>query len=157
MNIFAVNLIIAGIWAMLAGGVTITNLGVGFILGFIGLWAVKPIFPDSGYFGRLPRLARLTAVFLSELLVSSLRVAHEALRLRPQARPGIVAVPTRATTDTEILMLSSLITLTPGSLTLDISDDATRLYVHAMFLEDPDALRRDIADTLETPVLEALK
>lgn len=156
MNIFTINIVLAGIWAMLAGDVTIANLAIGFCLGFAALWAAKPIFPDSRYFGRLLRLIRLAMVFLWELFASSVRVAHEVLRLKPRARPGIVKVPTRARTETELLMLSSIITLTPGTLCLDVSDDGRTLYVHAMFLDDPEALRREIAETLETPVLEAL-
>lgn len=157
MSIFAINILIAGIWAVLAGGLTLANLASGFLLGFIALWAVRPIFPDKGYFGRVPKLLRLTVVFLGELVVSSLRVALEAIRPSPRIRPGIVAVPLRARTETELLMLSSMVTLTPGSLSLDISEDSRTLYVHTMFLQDPEALRREITDTLETPMMEALR
>lgn len=89
-------------------------------------------------------------------MLSSLRVARDVLSIRPDARPGIVAVPLRARSETEVLIVSSLVTLTPGTLSLDLSADGETLYVHAMFLDEPDAMRAEIRDTLETPVLEAL-
>lgn len=156
MNIFAINLLLAGIWGALAADYSITSLMIGFLLGFAALWVVRGLFPDDGYFLRVPRLVRLAAIFLRELVLSSLRVARDVLSLRPNARPGIVAVPLRARGETELLVVSSLVTLTPGTLSLDLSDDCNTLYVHAMFVDEPEQLRAEIRDTLETPVLEAL-
>ena len=157
MNLAALALAGAGLWAALAGDYSITSLAIGYILGFLALWVVRPLFPDDGYFLRVPRLVRLVAVFLRELVLSSLNVARDVLSFRPEARPGIVAVPLRARGETELLVLSSLVTLTPGTLSLDLSEDEETLYVHAMFVDDPDDLRAEIRDTLETPVLKALK
>lgn len=156
MNVFAINLLLAAAWAALAGAFTLANLGIGYLLGFVALWAVRPLFPDDAYFMRVPRLARLALVFLRELLLSSIRVMRDVLSPRPSNRPGIVAVPLKATTETELLLVSSLVTLTPGTLSLDLSADGGALYVHAMFVDDPQALRVEIAEVLERPVLEAL-
>ena len=73
------------------------------------------------------------------------------------SRPGIVAVPLDARTDFEIMTLANLISLTPGTLSLDVSEDRRTLYVHAMFIDDPDALRREIKQGMERRVLEALR
>ncbi|MEO1469845.1 MAG: Na+/H+ antiporter subunit E [Pseudomonadota bacterium] len=156
MNVFAVNLLLAGAWGALAADWSITSLMIGFVLGFAALWVVRGLFPDDGYFLRVPRLVRLATIFLRELVMSSLRVARDVLAIRQTARPGIVAVPLRARSETELLTVSSLVTLTPGTLSLDLADDCGTLYVHAMFVDDADALRAEIRDTLETPVLEAL-
>ncbi|MEM7496466.1 MAG: Na+/H+ antiporter subunit E [Pseudomonadota bacterium] len=156
MNIFAINLLLAVVWGALAADYSITSLGIGFVLGFAALWVVRGLFPDDGYFLRLPRLVKLAAIFLRELVFSSLRVARDVLSFRPDARPGIIAVPLRARTETEVLIVSSLVTLTPGTLSLDLSPDGETLYVHAMFLDEPDEMRAEIRDTLETPVLKAL-
>ena len=157
MNVFAINLLLAFAWAALAGEFTLANLGIGFALGFAALWAARPLFAEQTYFLRLPRLIRLTGVFLVELVVSSLKVAQDVLSPRPAYRPGIVGVPMRVRSETGVLVFSSLVTLTPGTLSLDLSEDGGTLFVHAMFLDDPDALRAEIRDTLETPVLEALE
>ena len=60
-------------------------------------------------------------------------------------------------TDLEITLLANLITVTPGSFSLDVSDDRSVLYVHAMYVDDPEALRREIKDGFERRVLELLR
>ena len=157
MNVFAVNLLLALTWAALVGGFTLPNLVAGFLVSFAALRLMRPLYSDEGYFLRAPRVIRLAALFLYDLLVSSLRVAKDVVRPFPRNTPGIVAVPLRAETEMEILLVTSLVTLTPGSLSLDISPDGRTLYVHGMFVEDPEDLRREVQDVLETAVLEALR
>jgi multicomponent Na+:H+ antiporter subunit E len=73
--------------------------------------------------------------------------------------PGVVAVPLDARTDLEITLLANLITLTPGSVSLDLSEDKRVLYVHAMYIDggDVEAYRRSIKEGLERRVLELLR
>ena len=73
--------------------------------------------------------------------------------------PGVVAIPLDARTDAEITMLANLITLTPGSVSIDLSDDKRVLYVHAMYIDggDVDAYRRSVKEGLERRVLELLR
>jgi multicomponent Na+:H+ antiporter subunit E len=68
-----------------------------------------------------------------------------------------VAIPLEARTDFEILFLANLITLTPGTLSLDVSADRKVLYVHAMFLEDRDGFRKQMKDGMERRLLEVLR
>jgi multicomponent Na+:H+ antiporter subunit E len=156
MNVFAINLIFAGLWAAFVGGFSVGNLLAGYLLGFVTLWAARPLFPDDRYFLRFPRLVRLAVFFLWELVVSSIKVAADVLAIRPGNRPGIIAVPIRTRTETGTLVLSSLVSLTPGSLSLDLSEDGETLYVHAMFVDDPAGVRADVRK-LEDPVLEAVE
>jgi multicomponent Na+:H+ antiporter subunit E len=69
----------------------------------------------------------------------------------------VIAIPLDARTDTEILLLTTLITLTPGSFSLDVSSDRRELYLHVMYLDDPDQVRRQIKDGFERRVLEVLR
>ena len=73
--------------------------------------------------------------------------------------PGVVAIPLDARTDVEITLLANLITLTPGSVSLDLSEDRRVLYVHAMYIVggDVDAYRRAVKEGLERRVLELLR
>jgi multicomponent Na+:H+ antiporter subunit E len=68
-----------------------------------------------------------------------------------------VAVPLDAKTDLEIAVLANLITLTPGSLSVDVSDDRRTLYVHAMFVSDPDQVRTEIKRRFERWILALLR
>jgi multicomponent Na+:H+ antiporter subunit E len=73
--------------------------------------------------------------------------------------PGVVAIPLDARTDAEITLLANLITLTPGSVSLDLSEDRRVLYVHAMYIDggDVEAYRRSVKEGLERRVLELLR
>ena len=73
--------------------------------------------------------------------------------------PGVVAIPLDARTDAEIALLANLITLTPGSVSLDLSEDRRVLYVHAMYIDggDVEAYRRSVKQGLERRVLELLR
>ena len=102
------------------------------------------------------RVLRLAVLFVYELFVSSLRVVWDVVTPTHLSRPGIVAMPLDAKGDGEILLVANLISLTPGSLSLDVSSDRKTLFVHAMFVDDPDALRRELKRGLERRVMEAL-
>jgi multicomponent Na+:H+ antiporter subunit E len=80
-------------------------------------------------------IAGFALYFLKEVVVANLRVAWEILMIhRHTMRPGIVAIPLDARTDLEISLLANLITLTPGTLTIDVSTDRKFLYIHEMYL-----------------------
>jgi multicomponent Na+:H+ antiporter subunit E len=101
----------------------------------------------------LARAVGFVAFFAWELLVSSLRVAYDVLTPTLHMRPAIVAVPLDVRSDLAITLLANLVSLTPGSLTLDVSADRRTLYVHVMFVGgDAEDARRDIKEQLERRV-----
>ena len=97
--------------------------------------------------------------FLWELFIANLRVAFDVLTPPYQMRPAIIAVRLDVETDAEITLLTNLISLTPGTLALDISADRTVLYVHTMYIDedDIDGARQRIKDGFERRVLEVLR
>ncbi|MGI9505244.1 MAG: Na+/H+ antiporter subunit E [Geminicoccaceae bacterium] len=157
MTPFVINLALAVGWAALFSAFTLPSLATGFAVGYTILWVLSPLFGDSRYCRKLFDLLRLTVYFLWELMVSSLQVAWDVLTPMHRSRPGIVAVPIDAKTDFEITTLANLVSLTPGTLSLDLSSDHKTLYVHAMFVDNPETIRRDIKQGMERRVLEALR
>lgn len=157
MTPFVINLALAFGWAALFSAFTLPSLATGFAVGYAILWLLSPLFGDSRYCRKLVDLIRLTVFFLWELLVSSLQVAWDVLTPMHRSRPGIVAVPIDAKTDLEITTLANLVSLTPGTLSLDLSSDQKTLYVHAMFVDDPESIRQAIKKGMERRVLEALR
>ncbi len=157
MTPFVINLGLAFSWAALFSAFTLPSLVTGFAVGYGVLWVLKPLFPESRYCRKLVDLGLLSATFLWELFVSTLRVAWEVITPRNQSRPGIVAVPIRAQTNLEITTLANLVSLTPGTLSLDLSSDQRVLYVHAMFIDDPADICVAIQEGMEHRVLEALR
>jgi multicomponent Na+:H+ antiporter subunit E len=106
---------------------------------------------------RLLRAVRLALVFGYELVVSALEVTVEILRPRPRRRPEVVVLPLAARSDVEIALLASMITLTPGTLALDLTEDRCGLLVHALFAHEPGRVIERIQRTLERPLLEVLR
>lgn len=102
---------------------------------------------------RIWAILALGGLFVYELFVSSLRVAWDVVTPRHRSRPGILAVPLDAREPGEITILANFISLTPGSLSLDVSADRRTLFVHLMFIADPEAARTSIR-TLEQRVLK---
>ncbi len=95
--------------------------------------------------------------YMKELIRANIRVAYDALTPTHYMCPAILAVPLDAKTDFEILLLANLITMTPGTLSVDVSTDREVLYVHGMYVEDETAFRAEIKDRLEKRVLELLR
>jgi multicomponent Na+:H+ antiporter subunit E len=157
MNMFLWNIFLAFIWTTMSGLLTLANLLVGFVVGYFILLLVQRILGPSPYFARVYRILSFLAFFLWELLLANLRVAHDVMTPRLYARPGVIAIPLDARTDVEITLLANLLTLTPGSLSLDVSDDRRELYIHAMYIDDAEAYRRTLKQGLERRLLEVLR
>ena len=103
------------------------------------------------------RWLSLLVLFVRELIVSALKVAWLALQPRLTIRPAIIAYPLTVTTDAQITLLANMITLTPGTLSVDVSADRRTLYIHAIDMASKGALIGDIAAGFETKILGVLR
>jgi multicomponent Na+:H+ antiporter subunit E len=158
MNLFAFNIILAVVWAALAASFTLTSLLVGVVLGFVALWLAQPLFEErQSYFLRVWRILKLVGYFLYELVVSSVRVAWDVVTPKHLSNPAIIEMPLDVKSDLEILLVTNLISLTPGTLSLDVTPDRKTLIVHAMFADDPEALVRELKDGMERKVREVFE
>jgi len=158
INVFALNIALAVAWAALTGNITLGGIAVGFVFGSICLYVCKPLFPGSeGYFRRGAKWTKLIVLFLYELIVSSVQVVWDVLTPQHKSRPGIISVPLEVKGEMEVLMVTNLISLTPGTLSLDVTDDCNTLYIHAMFADDPQAIRDQIKNGMERWVIEAME
>lgn len=155
---FTWHLLLTLAWGAINGAFSAANLLVGFALSYVLLAVLERAgLTPTGYINRVPKVLRFAGFFLWEIFLSNIRVAQEVLRPRLSVTPGVVAVPLTVTTDLEITLLANLITLTPGTLTLDVSDDRSTLFVHALDIDDPDDFRRGIIEGFERRVLELLR
>jgi len=157
MKAFLVNLRLAGVWAAATGSRDLGNVVFGFVAAYLVLLWIWPAFEKTPYFRMGPRAIGLVLYFFWELLLSNLRVARDIVAPRARRRSGFVAIPLDAETDAEITLLSILVTLTPGEVTLDVSDDRKVMYVHAMYVEDPDEVRRAVKEGFERRILDLLR
>ncbi len=156
-SLFGFNLLLAFGSCALLGGFTFANLTAGFLVGFATLSLTGPLFGNEDYFRRMVRVTQLILYFAWELVVSSLQVVWDVVTPVQKSRPAIVAIPLDITDPTQITVLANLISLTPGSLSLDVSHDERVLYVHGMFVDDPDKFRLHVKSGLERKVREAME
>lgn len=154
MNYFLLNIILAFAWAALLGEMTITNIAGGFVVGYLMLFVARDALDSRSYVTKVLQVGRFGLYFLWELIQSNARVALEVLTPGHQMSPAIVAVPLDLRSELGILLLANVITLTPGTLSLDVSIDQKVLYVHAMYVEDVDIFRQEIKQGFEKRIRE---
>jgi multicomponent Na+:H+ antiporter subunit E len=147
------SILLALAWAALQGEIPLANLLVGYGCGYaiLVLLAKGGVMPST-LASRTVHAIGLAGFFTWELVLANVRVAADVLRPRTRIRPAVVAIPLDVTKDGEILLLSMLINITPGSVTIDLSEDRGTLYVHIMHMKSAEASRRDIKEGFERRV-----
>lgn len=149
------NLLLSLAWTALQGEFSLTNLVVGYLLGYLILSALARggVLPST--YGKKVRATVSLAVFLFwAFIVANIRMAIDVVRSQRHLAPGIVGVPLDAHSDYEILMLSTMINLTPGTIVVDVANDRSVLFLHVMNVMSPDEVRAEIKGSFERRVLE---
>ncbi|MBX3569834.1 MAG: Na+/H+ antiporter subunit E [Rhizobiaceae bacterium] len=149
--------LLALVWMAVTGSASIPNLLFGLALGALALSLVRGRVASRVETVRPVRAAVLAAIFVRELVLSGCRVARIVMSPRMQLNPAIFAYPLKVDRDFEITLLANLITLTPGTLSVDVSDDGKVLFVHALDARDPEQACRDIEQAFERRILEAFR
>ena len=152
------NMLLAIAWAALQGEFSLSNLVIGYLIGYVLLAALARggVLP-SAYSSKVRAVVALAGFLFVAFIRANVRMAADVLRFRPVLTPGIVAIPLEARDDYEILLLATLINLTPGTIAVDVSSDRSTLYLHVMHLSDPDAIREEIKTSFERRVLDILR
>lgn len=149
--------ILAGLWLLLTGSLSLANLLFGLVVGLAALWLVRDVRVPSDIRVRPLRLLRLVGLFLVELIRSAVRVLVLALSPHPRLSPGFIVVPLTVEREFEIALLANLITLTPGTLSVDLSADHRQLTIHCLEADDPEAIIAAIRTGFEARILEAFR
>lgn len=157
MMLFFFNILLALAWAAVSGSFSQLNLIFGFVLGMFALWLIREQVGTAGYLDRSRKAISLAMLFLYELAMSAIRVLLLVSNPKMDVKPGIIAYPLKVDRDFEITILANLITLTPGTLSVDVSHDRRFLYVHALDCSDPEATKQDIAEGFERKIMEAFR
>lgn len=153
MKLLLGNILLALVWVGVTGDFTFGNFVLGFLVGFLSLWLLGDIVGAKTYLWSVLAAGRLMLLFSWELLLANMRLARDVLTPRIRATPSVVAVTLDATTDLEILLLALLVSLTPGTVVLDIARDRQHIYVYSMYSQDKEAARRLIKETFERGIL----
>lgn len=155
MGLFFINIVLALVWSALTGQFTLGNLATGFALGYVVLFLLRGVFGGGQYFAKIGQIVRITLFFVWELILANLRVARDVLRPGlMQMKPRVIAVPIEVRGDLPLLLLADMVSLTPGTLLMDISDDRKTMFLHAIHAPDEEELKQEIKQGFERQVIE---
>ena len=154
---FLGNLLLAIAWTLITDDFSTASLLVGLVLGYAILWLLRPAVDDARYLSKVVQVVRFTGYFLKELWIANLRMVYHVVTPHDTMSPAVIAVPLEEASDIELTMLANFVTLTPGTLSVDISPDRRTLYVHVVDGADPEAVRQEIKDGFERRILELMR
>jgi len=153
-SLFLTNVLLMLMWVILTGEPTFANFTFGFLLSFVILRIITGNRDEKKYFRLVPRIIGFFLFFVYELVLANLQAAYFIIVSHKKLRPGIVGVPLDAKSDLEITFLTNLVSLTPGTLSIDVSKNRTVLYVYSMNIKDRDKFVKNIKNGFEKRILE---
>lgn len=127
-----VNLFIGIMWMFLQDNWSVLTFFSGYLFGLLVLFILRRYLRTKFYPITLFYVFNLFVVFIIELFSSSILVIKQVMRPKINITPGIFVLETDLEGDIEITLLALLITLTPGSVVMEITHDGKRFYIHAM-------------------------
>lgn len=148
------NIALAFLWMFIKVSYDPISFIKGYLFGLLIIFVLRRYFHSRFYLFRVWSFIKLTFIFLKELVMSNITIVKIVLKPKLDMRPGIFALQTELTKDWQITLLSSLITLTPGTLVIDVSEDNKTLFVHAMDIGEVEAEINSIKNTFERAILE---
>ena len=135
---FILNLFIALLWTLLKDEdyFKVTTFISGYLVGVVILYVMHRFYGTRFYLRRLWSVIALAWLFIRELLSSSIAVMRQIITPKLNIKPGIFTYETRLEGDWEVTALALLLTLTPGSVVMELSEDSKVFYIHAMDMEE---------------------
>lgn len=156
---FLLNLFIAMLWVLLSDEVPprFSTFMTGFVVGIGILYTLYRFYGTQFYLKRVFAVIQLIFIFNWELLMSSYTVLKQIMTPKLNITPGIFTYETQLETDWEITALALLLTLTPGSVVMEVNPEGDTFYIHAMDIEtSKDAVLRSIGK-FEQAIMEVTR
>ena len=151
------NLIIAILWMFLSEAYHFVSFLTGYIIGGFLLFMLRRFIPGAFYLSRFWSSIKLLLLFVKELIVSNIDIIKWVYKPKQNYKPGIFAFPTELKSEWEITILTSLISLTPGTLSVAISEDNEYIYIHAMDIDDKEKAIQEIKQSFEKAIMEVTR
>ena len=156
---FILNLFIAALWFLLKDdpNANFSNFVAGFLVGTVILYVMHRFFGTRFYLRRVVKILKLILLFIQELILSSISVLRWVLSPKLNITPGIFTYKTKLEGDWQVTTLALLLTLTPGSVVMEVSEEGDMFYINAMDLEEAkDSIIRSIGK-FERAILEVTR
>src|SRR5699024_3322399 len=145
------------IWMFLTASYSVIVVVGGYIVGVILLLILIRVFSGSFYLKRVYKIVVLFLIFLRELILSNLDIVKLVYQRKPDFEPGIFAMPLEVKSNWEITLLANLITLTPGTLSIALTDDNSHIFIHAIHIDDKEQSIYEIKNTFEKAIMEVTR
>jgi multicomponent K+:H+ antiporter subunit E len=142
------------VWLLLNHTLSIGHAVLGATLGILIPLFTQRFFPESVYLRRPATILRFLAIVLWDIVVASITVARLSLGPISKLRPRFVRIPVALDDDFALTALTSTISLTPGTVSAEISPDRGHILIHALDVDDEAALVRMIKERYEVPIKE---
>lgn len=155
LSLLAINILLAIMWMLLWGAFDIYFLAVGFLLGYLLLGLISRTMEGPDYGTKGWKLLSFTIYFIRILVKANLQVAWEIITPGYAMQPRFIRYSVAGMTPMQITSLANAITLTPGTLSVDVSDDDQTLYVHCMYARNRQDAIRDL-DELRDRMMKEL-
>jgi multicomponent Na+:H+ antiporter subunit E len=146
---FFLNLTLAVVWCLLQDELTLQQFVIGYLIGAGIMLFFLRVFHEELYFRKIVLGFRLLMFFIKELLVANWAVVKQVLSPQPNVRAGIIAYPLELRNDILITLLANMITLTPGTLSVEVSSDRRFLFIHILDIADVEEEKRKIKKGFE--------
>ncbi len=142
------------VWLLLVNELSIAHIVLGAVLGVLIPLFSNAFWPERPRISHPGMILRLTARLLSDIVIANFTVARQILSPAGAIRPDFVEYPLELENEFAITVLASLISLTPGTVSSDLSEDRRTLLIHALDVQDKDALVAEIKARYEQPLRE---
>ena len=154
---FLINIIIAFIWVFLNNSYDYHSFFMGYLVGALIILIFQRFVKKPFYLIKVWYVLRLFLIFIRELVVANIQVLILVLDPKMNINPGIIYLSTDLKTPMEVVLLANMITLTPGTLTMEIDPDNKGLYIHALKIDDEEAIKESIRKNFENNIKEITK
>lgn len=149
------TLLLTFVWMMLMNSVSAGAAAFGLFLGLVVPFLTQSYWPDRPRIHRPLKIVEYILVVLYDIVTANITVARIVLFVpRARLQPAWVVIPLELRSPEAITVLAGSITLTPGTLTAEVSSDAHSILVHCLHAPDPDAVREEIKQRYERRLLE---
>ncbi|MFY3790139.1 Na+/H+ antiporter subunit E [Ureibacillus sp. MALMAid1270] len=148
------NIFLAFLLMFLTSNYSPSGFVIGYLLGLLSIVALRRFFKYRLYIGRVWAVILLILLFIKELILANISVLILVLRPKLQMQPAFFKYDTELKEEWEITLLSSLITLTPGTVVVHVSDDSKSLFIHVIDSKDINETIDSIKNSFEKAILE---
>ena len=149
------SLVLLIVWLLMNNAFSLGQILLGLILAMGIPLLTEPLQTQQMAVKRPLKLIKYIMVLMWDIVVANIQVAWIVLTKRnADMRPNWVVIPLDLRSPEAITILAGTITLTPGTVSADLSDEGKSLLVHALDADDPDAVRDDIKQRYERRIKE---